>query len=159
MSDLNTEISVSREIAAPAAKVWAMVSDVTRVGEWSPETVSAEWLKGATGPVVGARFTGTNRNEKKSWKTTCTVTESEPGKRFAFAVTVGLIRVARWSYRIDGEGESCTVTETWTDQRAWLARKLGGPISGVSDRAEHNRAGMVATLDRLAVVAERDVAS
>ena len=42
-------------IHAPAERVWAMVSDVTRMGEWSPEAVRAEWLDGANGPSVGAR--------------------------------------------------------------------------------------------------------
>ena len=44
----------------------------------------------------------------------------------------------------------CVVTETWTDNRGWLAKALGGPVSGVTDRESHNRAGMEATLAKLA---------
>jgi hypothetical protein len=45
-------------MAASTERVWDLVSDVTRVGEFSPETFEAEWLGGASGPEVGARFRG-----------------------------------------------------------------------------------------------------
>jgi hypothetical protein len=53
----STEYTV--RIAADALRLWEMVSDVTRMGEWSPETTGAHWLDGASGPVVGARFKAT----------------------------------------------------------------------------------------------------
>ena len=34
------------------------MSDVTRIGEFSPETFEAEWTRGSTGPEVGAYFKG-----------------------------------------------------------------------------------------------------
>lgn len=156
MAEMNQEreVAVSRGIAAPADKVWALVSDVTRVGEWSPETTSCKWLRGATGPAVGARFAGTNRNGQKTWKTICTVVECEPGSSFAFEVKAGPLKVARWSYGITPDGDSCSVTESWTDQRGRIVAKLGKPFSGVSDRATHNRAGMHATLEKLSAIAE-----
>jgi uncharacterized protein YndB with AHSA1/START domain len=49
-------VSVERTIAASPDALWKMVSDVTRMGEWSPENTGGEWLKGATGPAVGAKF-------------------------------------------------------------------------------------------------------
>ena len=149
-----TEVSVSRTIAASPEEVWALISNVTRIGEWSPETTSCSWLGGATGPAVGARFAGTNINGKKRWKTTSTVVESEPGKSFVFEVKAGPLKVARWSYRITPNGDACNVTETWTDQRGWLVTTLGKPISGVTDRSEHNRQGMEVTLANLAHSAE-----
>ena len=51
--------SVTVTMKAGPAEVWALVSDVTRIGEFSPETFEARWIDGATGPVVGARFQGT----------------------------------------------------------------------------------------------------
>ena len=151
-------VSVSRAINAPAERVWSLISDVTRMGEWSPETTSCAWLKGATTAAVGARFKGINQNGKKKWSTTCKVSQCEPGKSFAFLVDVGAIKVAGWAYTIvaDGSsGDSCNVTETWTDRRSWLTGKLGKPLSGVADRSEHNRAGMATTLDNLAAAAEQ----
>ena len=43
-------------IDAPPEKVYAMVSDVTRMGEWSPETHTCRWIDGATGPAVAATW-------------------------------------------------------------------------------------------------------
>jgi len=48
-------------VSAPAEALWALVTDVTRTGEWSPEATGGAWIDGATGPAVGARFKGTNR--------------------------------------------------------------------------------------------------
>lgn len=73
--------------AAPQT-VWSLISDVTQIGRFSPETFEAQWLDGASGPVVGAKFRGhVKRNEKGPiYWTRCTVTECEPGRVFAFAV-------------------------------------------------------------------------
>ncbi len=49
---------VTVRMDAPPEKVWALVSDVTRIGEFSPETFEAEWTRGSTGPEVGASFKG-----------------------------------------------------------------------------------------------------
>jgi ligand-binding SRPBCC domain-containing protein len=149
------QVSVSRHIAAPADQVWAMVSDITRMGEWSPEATAGAWRKGATGPAVGATFTGQNRNESKKWSTVCTVNTCESGRAFGFLVDAGPFKIAEWRYDLvaDADGTGCTVTETWTDRRGSLITKLGKPLSGVSDRASHNRAGMEQTLERLAAAA------
>ena len=128
-----------------------MVSDVTRMGEWSPENEGATWMKGASGPAVGARFQGKNRNGSKTWKTVAIVTRADPGRAFEFDVTAGPLKIARWGYLFEPAGDDrCVVTETWTDLRGAFVTKLGKPLSGVADRAEHNRAGMVTTLDNLA---------
>ena len=55
MSEL-PELEVCRSVAAPPAKVWALVSDITRVGDWGGEWVHVKWIDGADGPGVGARF-------------------------------------------------------------------------------------------------------
>lgn len=131
-----------------------MVSDVTRMGEWSPETHSAVWLGGATGPAVGAKFRGSNSHGKKSWKTVCRVDACDTGRRFAFRCTAGPLAVADWTYDFVDTPDGCRVTETWTDQRGRLVMALSGIASGVKDRAVHNRAGMERTLEMLAAAAE-----
>src|SRR5215213_9637584 len=55
-------VEVSRDIKASPMAVWSAVSDVTRMGEWSPECHTCAWAEDATGPAVGARFVGHNRN-------------------------------------------------------------------------------------------------
>jgi uncharacterized protein YndB with AHSA1/START domain len=148
------QVSVTREIAAPADQIWAMVSDLPRMGEWSPENEGATWLRGATGPLPGATFRGTNRNGKKTWSTEGTVVEVEPGRLFTFRTKAAGFKVAEWRYAFETTATGCRVTETWIDQRGRLAKILGTPVSGVSDRTSHNRASMEQTLDRLKEAAE-----
>lgn len=155
MGDTSTKtLSVEQAVAAPPEVVWALISDITRMGEWSPESTGGSWVKGATGPAVGARFKGTNRNGKKSWSTICRVVACEPGRTFRFAVSSGGAKVATWGYDIEPTDGGCVVTETWTDDRGFLVKALGKPVSGVAERVEHNRAGMVETLKRLGAAAE-----
>jgi uncharacterized protein YndB with AHSA1/START domain len=152
---MDKSVVVTRTISASPSVVWGMISDVTRMGEWSPETVSCRWVKGATGPAVGAKFAGDNRNGSKKWSTTCTVTACQPDKVFEFKVDVGPLKVSTWRYDLAASGTDCVVTETWTDRRGKLISALGKPFSGVSDRATHNRAGMEHTLQQLAAAAEQ----
>jgi hypothetical protein len=158
MGEKTNQVAVSKDVAAPAGVVYGMVSDVTRMGEWSPECRAGVWLKDASGPAVGARFRGTNENGKKSWSTDAVVSAADPGKRFAFDVHVGPVKVASWAYDFQPTDTGCTVTETWTDRRNPIIKALGKPISGVADRAGHNREGMVETLERLAVAARVEAA-
>jgi uncharacterized protein YndB with AHSA1/START domain len=156
VSDMSDSVTAQREIAATPEAVWALISDVTRMGEFSPENVGCEWIGDRREPVVGARFRGTNRNGKRQWKTACRVVQSEPARVFAFEVKAAGLRVARWEYRIDPtDGDGCRVAETWVDQRGKLVTWLGGPVSGVRNRADHNRTGIVTTLARVAAAAER----
>ena len=147
-------ISVSRDIAAPAERVWAMVSDVTRMGEWSPENEGAKWLHGATGAQPGAKFRGTNRNGKKKWDTVATIAAVEPGRLLSFRVTAVGLKVAEWRYAFESTPTGCRMTETFVDERGRIAKVLGKPVTGVGDRTAHNRTGMEQTLDLLKAAAE-----
>jgi uncharacterized protein YndB with AHSA1/START domain len=147
-------VSVTRDIAAPPDKVWSMVSELSRMGEWSPENTGGQWVKGADGPGVGARFKGTNANGKRSWNTNIVVTECDQGRRFTFDVSSYGFGVATWSYGIEASPAGCTVTETWTDRRGWIVKTAGSSISGVKDRADFNRSSMEQTLANLAAAAE-----
>src|SRR6516165_10556761 len=107
--------SVTVQMAAAPDKVWALVSDVTRIGEFSPETFEAEWLDGATGPAVGALFRGhVRRNEiGPVYWTTCRVTDCEPGREFGFDVLVGSRPANHWHYRFAAQGDGTDVTESF----------------------------------------------
>lgn len=130
---MTEQVSATREIASPADQVWAMVSDVTRVGEWSPENEGGTWLGGATSPQPDAKFRGTNRIGKRKWKTVATVVDADPGRR---------LKVRRVSYAFEPTPNGCRVTETWIEQRAGLFKPLAQLVKGVADHASHNRAGM-----------------
>jgi ligand-binding SRPBCC domain-containing protein len=140
------------DIKAPAEKVWALVSDLPRMGEWSPENAGGKWVRGATGPALGAVFKGTNKNGVRRWSTTVTVIAYEPGKVFEFAVTSGPLEVANWRYEFEETEAGCRVTESWSDRRkSWfvaLARVMG------DHSAEHAEQEMAATLANLAAAVE-----
>lgn len=147
-------VSVTMHINASPDAVYALVSDLPRMGEWSPENTGGKWLKGATRAEAGVKFKGTNRNGKKSWSTTATVVEAKPGEAVVFDINVGPIKVARWSYRITSGDGGCDVTERWDDHRGGLAMKLGGVASGVTDRASFAETSIRTTLERLKAAAE-----
>ncbi|GLW65412.1 hypothetical protein Arub01_36560 [Actinomadura rubrobrunea] len=144
--------------AAPAA-VYAAVTDLRRMTDWSPELFSV-WVRG---PVdVGTRFVGFNRIGARVWFTTCEVTAAVPGEVFAFRVSSFGMPVAVWGYRIEGVGPNTTrLTEYWHDLRrdtrgAALVSLLGRVFTGVpaERRAEVNRRGMRRTLEGVKAAVE-----
>src|SRR4051812_2570361 len=108
-------VSVTVHMDAPPEKVWQLVSDITRVGEFSPETFEAEWLGGATPPALGAKFRGhVKRNEKgPTYGTFCKVTHCEPERDFGFAVMAGRRAVSTWRYQLAPAGAGTDVTESF----------------------------------------------
>lgn len=144
-------VSTSRVVSASADRVFAMVSDLRRMGEWSPENKGGEWIKGATGPAVGARFMGRNANGKKSWSTVVEVVEFEPGRKISFALMVGPTRWCDWVWEVEAvDASSSRVTHSWIDRRGGAGSWLGGLVTGVKDRATHNLRNMEATLETFA---------
>ncbi len=146
-------VEVSRVIAATPQRVYELVSDLPRMGEWSPEATGGKWLKGATGPAVGARFKGTNRKGRIRWSTLAKVVTADPGREFAFDVTAMGFAVARWGYKLEATDGGTTVTEYWDDHRSWLIGKITGFVLSVPDRATHNTSTMEQTLASVAAAA------
>ncbi|MCP3912195.1 MAG: SRPBCC family protein [Actinomycetia bacterium] len=149
-------ISVTQNIKAPASLVWEMVSDLPRMGDWSPENQGGQWIGGGSGPAAGAKFRGENQHEKKSWKTTVTVLDATPAERFSFRSSIMGVGLAEWSYDIEPTPEGCCVTETWDDVRPGWFKPLSKLATGVADREGYTRAGMQETLEKLAQAAETD---
>lgn len=141
-------------MAAPPERVWALVSDVTRIGEFSPETFEGQWLDGATGPAVGARFRGHVRRNGRGpvYWTTCKVLESEPGRAFVFGVGGGRI-LNTWGYRLEPAGDGTDVTEFFELSPA-PALRLYWALFGWA-RGKTNDRGMRTTLERIKAVVER----
>ena len=148
------QVSVERTIRADAGRLYDLVTDLPRMGDWSPENTGGRWVKDATGPAVGARFKGTNRNGWRRWSTDVVVITAKPGEQFTFDVSTGPIKVATWDYRFEQSGDSTSVVETWTDRRNPLAAKVAILIAGVRDRPGRNRQNMEATLEKLAAAVE-----
>jgi hypothetical protein len=146
-------VSVVIDIASTPERLYAMVSDLTRMGEWSPENRGGDWLDEAAEPKPGARFRGRNRNGKKTWKSLVTVVEAEPGRRFSFRSSIGPVKISDWSYTFAAVPGGCRVTESWVDLRPGWFRPVAAFATGVSDRPPHNRRGMEQTLERLSAAA------
>ena len=147
---MTPDVQVSRTIAAPPEAAFAAITDITRMGEWSPETIRAEWGDEVTEAAVGATFTGHNRHGDNEWTTDATVVELVPNERFFFDCSVRGFVFSKWGYTIEPADGGCVVTECCQDLRPESALERSAQISGVTDRLAHNRAGMEATLDRLA---------
>jgi uncharacterized protein YndB with AHSA1/START domain len=146
-------VTVTKVISASPETVYDLVSDITRIPEFSPENVKGEWIGTVTAPAVGARFKGTNRIGKTSWSTKPTVTVADRGRHFAFKVPGK--SGARWSYELSPIAEGTLVTESMIQEVASpLPIRIIQRRAGVTNRAEHLRAGMTTTLDRLAAVAQ-----
>ena len=147
--------SVTIHMNAPVETVWALVSDVTRIGEFSPETLDAEWLEGAVGPAVGAKFRGhVKRNGRgPMYWTTCPVTECETNRRFVFAVVMGDKPVNTWGYELASSGSGTDVTEFFRLADT-LPMRIYWSIAGRA-RGRTNRRGMTTTLERIKAVVEK----
>jgi uncharacterized protein YndB with AHSA1/START domain len=141
--------SVTVHMDAPPDRVWDLVSEVTRIGSYSPETFEAEWLDGATGPEVGARFRGhVKRNGKGPiYWTSCTVLASEPGREFAFGVGARDKPLNTWRYRLEPAGDGTDVTESFELTDTAVLRLYWALLGWARGRT--NRNGMRTTLERI----------
>ena len=147
-------VTVSRDIAADPMAVWHAISDITRMGEWSPECQSCTWLDGADGPEIGAVFLGQNRNGELAWKTKGRVTAATPGETFHFDAFVGDFVFAKWGYDLEPIEGGTRVTERTIDLRPDEIKARSLEISGIEDRDDRNRETMEATLERIAAALE-----
>jgi uncharacterized protein YndB with AHSA1/START domain len=152
---MSPRIDISRDIAASPEAVYAAISDVTRMGEWSEECHTCEWHDGVAGPAVGATFDGHNRNGEHEWTTQGKVIEADPGRAFAFECSMFDFHFSTWGYRIEPTETGCRVTEWSEDLRPESALEFSKQTSGIDDRAARNRQTMRGTLERLAAAIER----
>jgi uncharacterized protein YndB with AHSA1/START domain len=151
--------SVSVDIAAPPERVYELVSDITRMGEWSPECIRCASTKGATGPVVGARFKAVNKAGRgPAWFNTPVVTVAEPDREFAFSRSGPGIGSYTWRYVFEPTATGTRVTESFDAERplgkvmTWLTMKW----TGSQDRDADLHSGMTTTLARIKAAAESD---
>lgn len=106
--------SATVTIDASPDEVYAVVSDVTRMGEFSPECVRCEWVDGATGPEVGARFHGYNKVGDFEWDVPCEVRRAEPGKVFEFVAAPEMREQATvWTFTMEETDGGTELTESF----------------------------------------------
>jgi carbon monoxide dehydrogenase subunit G len=148
-------------IARPPEAVYAIVSDVSRVGELSPVCQSASWDDPDAAGREGAWFTGHNVIGDVSWDTHCKVVAADPGREFAFVNhgPNGDVELVRWGYVFAPDGDGTRVTEAWELLPAYPGFVSGGdPNLDVSARldgmAQLARDGIQETLGNLKRIAE-----
>ena len=143
----------SIQIAAAPEAVYVLITDLPVLTELAEETAVMRWHRGDKA-ASGAVFKGTNRNGWRRWTTTCTVTDAEPGRRFAFLVSHTGVPVSRWQYDIAPQDGGCTVTESTWDRRPSWYKKPAGLVTGTPDRVNLNALHIQTTLQRLKARAE-----
>lgn len=109
-------------VAASPQALYDMVSDVTRMGEWSPVCTACWWDEG-DGPRVGAWFTGRNELGGRIWETRSLVVAAEPANEFAYNVLGNWVR---WGFDLAPAGEGTELTESW--------QFLDGGVAGYRER-------------------------
>ena len=157
MTERKRSDSVSTDIAAPPDRVYALIADITRMGEWSPECYLCTWTKGATGPAVGARFKAKNKGRRgPSWSTTPAVTVADPGRAFAFNRSGPGMGSYTWRYDLEPTPTGTRLTESFEAEKplgsfmTWLTMKW----TGSADRDADLHEGMVTTLARIKTASE-----
>lgn len=147
---------VPMTIRASADRVFELVADVTRIGEWSPECTGAEWLDDRRG--VGARFRGRNKWGKNRWSRVCEVTRFEPGQCFEYRTVPGFGPSAdssTWGFDIAPTDDGCVLTQrvqpTIPPQR-WFRPIVRRAMPHHLDMRDQMRS----TLERLREAAEAD---
>jgi plastocyanin len=152
-----TSDTVDRHIAASPEVLYALVADVTRTPEITPDIVKVEWLDGATGPAVGARFKATNKQGRgPNWSNKPVIVTVEPGREIAWARTEPFAGTVEWRYRFESEGTGTRVVESYevTKPLRLMGWFIIGTLYGMKDRRAELRASMLRTLDRLAEITE-----
>ncbi len=142
------------EINADPERIYGLISDLPRMGEWSPECERVEWTDGSSTAAVGARFTGYNRGgpfRLMRWSRRGRVLTADPGREFAFVTEEGGRESTVWRYRLEPVADTTQVTESY--QVRWIpawARIIDVP----TNRHRELREAMRHTLRRLQGAAE-----
>lgn len=148
---MTNTLEASIEIAATPQDVWTIVSDLKRMGEWSPQCRKMR----VSGEVrEGTKTFNINRKGFLVWPTTSKVVRFEPNKAIAFRVNENR---TIWSYTLEATETGTRVVErreapTGTSQVSQFLIKtvLGGAESFEADMI----VGMNATLARIKNEAE-----
>lgn len=142
----------SIDINCSPREVYDTISQLERMGEWSPENFGGAWLKG-DGTSVGDEFEGINRIGEREWTAVATITRCDPGEAFCFAVGPADDPGTTWGYLFEASGDGTTVTETWDVLRlpstleTYSAEQLAQRKAGVQESMRTTLANLKATCE------------
>jgi len=153
MSDAARELRAETTIAAAPAAVWAVLTDLKRMPDLSPELVRMVPLTPG-GLKVGQQYLGLNRRKAVVWPTRNVVATLEPERVLAWDTKSS---GARWIYELSAEGAGTRVVhrrpvpaKLTALSRAFAPALLGGSV----EHADELEAGMAQTLARLKAAVE-----
>ena len=146
--------SVSIQVDASPSVVYRLVSDVERIGDWSPECRSAVWLDDRRG--VGARFRGSNRSGVNRWSRTCEVLVDAPDREFTWRTLPGgpvTDDSTHWGFVLEPAGSGTLLTQRMQivkKPQAWFRPYIRLTMPHHLDMREQMRT----TLEAIRVTAE-----
>lgn len=149
MSELAArELRAETTIAAPPAEVWAALTDLRRMPDWSPELLRMVPLTPG-GLKVGQQYLGLNRRKAVIWPSRSVVATLEPERALAWDTKSS---GARWIYELAAEGSGTKVVHRRPVPRRMT--RLGSVfaalfLGGTDGHADELEAGMATTLERL----------
>ena len=136
---IRTHGTVSVDVTATPAQVWAVLSDPTRVGEWSNEAVGARWLEGADEAVRGAWFEGRSHAGVFGWRRRCLITAAEPNRRLTWQTRGGIGHdCTQWSFTLEPSTRGTRITQTFEALACarWYAAVISRAVPAHNDRAD-----------------------
>ena len=144
-------LSASVDVAAPPEQVWAVVSDVRRMSEWSPECRRIVVL-GSPKQGPGTTFLGINRRGWAAWPTTSRVVRHEPGRAIAWRTRES---GATWTYELAPSDTGTRLTGRRELASYTLGTRLMAPlIGGAQGHDEELADGIRTTLERIRATVE-----
>jgi uncharacterized protein YndB with AHSA1/START domain len=158
VSQVQKQSRVEAVVDAPPPDVWPVVSDVTRVGEWSHECRSAEWTTGDGRPAPGARFRGRNRAGVLRWGRTCEIVAVEEPRLIAWRTVPTWLfpDSTEWCIELQPSGRGTRIIQRFRVLRApWLLDRL---YARLIPSHQNRDARLEADLVRLGEAARRGVA-
>ena len=144
-------ITASVEISAGPDEVWAVVSDVARMPEWSPE-LRRLFVIGSKQPRVGMNMVGINRRKWVAWPTTSKVVRLELGRAIAWKTRES---GATWTYELEPTGTGTRVTGRRDLPKFTVGTTLLAPVIGGAEGHDQELAdGISSTLERIKATIE-----
>lgn len=144
-------------IIAPPDKVYALISDITRTGEWSAECRRCVWVGPVTAPKIGARFRGYNKHGWLRWSRLNEITTADPGQEFAFKVLPDWFNKdsSIWRYRLEPDGSGTRVRES-TEVLAWPTFPVT-LFTSLARRDDDMTENIARSLERIKAIVERSL--
>jgi uncharacterized protein YndB with AHSA1/START domain len=140
-------------VDVPPEALWRVVADVTRVGEWSHECHTVDWLGGANAAVPGARFRGRNRSGPLRWARVCEIVLADPPRELRWRTVPSRLipDTTEWRITLEPDGGKTRIVQSYevimiARWFLWVVTRINPPHL---DRTE----ALTGDLRRLAAVA------